>query len=335
MQSKYSILALTLLSSASWMSAQTTNWTNTGTGDWSTVSNWSSGLPSATVNAQINLGEAQVTTSAQAKLVTIGVATNGKLSVQTGAELITSDRLNLGLNGGTGTYEQSGGTVNVTEFRFNTNGSSMKITGGSFVSNAKSYLAISTNTSKGTTLSLEGGSLTINGNLVLARDGSGIFKVSGGSFSGTYLTSENNGSGEMQILGSGASSISFSTSIMAGALNTLMYSFDSGGVTTVEVGAHADLTGVTFVFDDMPGFSAQIGDTFTLVQSRNTAGNITIDENPTISSLGNYQFSLAVVDVDGYDTLQATVTAIPEVNTYGVLIGALTLGCLYSRRHRK
>ena len=70
--------------------AQTSTWTNTGSGNWTTPGNWDTGtVPSATVGADIeNGGTAVVTSSGQTVgLLQVGVTGTGSLLIQNGGTL--------------------------------------------------------------------------------------------------------------------------------------------------------------------------------------------------------------------------------------------------------
>ena len=311
--------------------AQTTIWQPAGSGDWNVGGNWDIGVPTAaTAQARIPQGEAVLSGAGIAQRVMLGIGgTGGTLRLEAGADLDATSRLEVGWAGsGAGTFIQNGGTTNANDLRMDSAGSTVTINDGTFTAAGKSFLSVGTPTDKTQTISVTGGSFTVQGNLVASRNGgSGVLEVSGGSVDIQGILSREgtlNNKGEFRVIGSAASSINIGNDILVDALDTMAFSLDSGGITPITVGDEADLPGVGFELDTIAGFSASIGDTFELLD----AGSIVnIDASPTVTNLGGYSFDVSTV-ADGAGTdLIATVTAIPEPTAAGLfaVAGALLL----------
>jgi hypothetical protein len=94
-----------------------TEWVGATTANWSSTGNWSSGVPSISMNAWVN-NEPMINGTATANSVFVGVDgndqenTDGSMTIATGALLTVEDTLYLGAEeGDLGTVIHSGGTV--------------------------------------------------------------------------------------------------------------------------------------------------------------------------------------------------------------------------------
>jgi T5SS/PEP-CTERM-associated repeat protein len=147
-----------------------TNWIHNGTGIWYTAANWSNGVPTSSINAQINNGgTAQVNSSlvpANACSLTLGfdIGNSGNVSLSGNATLSATNGIVVA-NKGTGT---------------------LTIGSGSAVTSGSSSIAVQAGqlwTSNGSVT--VNGTWTINGNLILGGGNSTLTVNSGGNVSGT------------------------------------------------------------------------------------------------------------------------------------------------------
>lgn len=317
-------------------SAQTVSWLPAGSGDWNVGTNWSGGsVPTAADDARINQGEAVLSGTGLASEIQIDLSGGGgSVRLESGAALDVGTNLDLYESG---TFVQNGGITNVGNFvRFRAPGTSLTISDGTFTSTDKVYVALAGTTDKSQTLTVDGGTFVSNSNLVLARNGtSGVLEVSGGSVDiNGFISIEGTSSnlGEVRVNGSAASSIDISVDILAGTLDTMAFSLDSGGITPITLGDDAFLSGVGFEFDTIAGFSASIGDTFELIDA---VDGVVIDASPTVTNLGGYTFDVSTVPDGAGTDLIATVTAIPEPASGGLALGLGGIAlALLSRRRR-
>ncbi len=200
------LMAAVVISFGPQVIAATISWTNSGTGDWITPANWSSGaLPVSPDDARITNGGIAVIESPQE--VSTGSITAGDVLGTTGTVRVLGGKLttlnsdiriggnNANPTGATGTFDQSGGIVAMSFANFNlgfgTNShGTYNLSGGSFYLNTAAATVVIAVGNRGFgTINQSGGELFIkaaNGFTQLGRNvatgsGFGTYNLSGGS----------------------------------------------------------------------------------------------------------------------------------------------------------
>lgn len=283
----------------------------------------------------VNGGELE--TSADYSAYKMYVGDEGTVGTVTQTDgTVTISRMYLSQDGGMATYDMSGGTLNVTssayigdggDCNFNLSGGTVNITAGTlYVGNeGEGYT---------TNLNITDGSL----NAVRVKCGAGSSRgagnvtISGGSFSVSKYLSMYSGSGStFKVSGSGATSISLAQLSIYD--ETLAIELDADGSTLIEVyGTSTDsykganISGSTLAIDTLADFDGVVGDVYDILWSATTI-NVA---DMTIVSLGDVDFSYAVVEdtVNGGEILQVTV--VPEPATMALL----TIGGVLLRRRK-
>lgn len=242
-----------------------TLWTNAGTGDWTTASNWSSGVPNSVTDATIeNGGAATLAGAAAASNLFVGsTGGNGTLSI-TGGSLAAGVHSYLGYNGGTGTASISGGSWSSTgQLLVGVFGNATLAISGGAVSAGESYIGyggIGTATVSNGAWTTAGnlligyapglaatGTLTVNSGTVTAdsitlagsQDGiiaaTGNINLNGGTLSTNYLTESN---------GSGGGHINFNGSELRALSNqAFLQGFEAGDLQILAGGAIINTNG--------------------------------------------------------------------------------------------
>lgn len=166
--------------------AQTT-WSNPGTGDWYTGTNWSDGAPTGSTSATIGLGGTSTISSgsASAGLVILGDTTGTGALNLTGGSLTTGSHLVLGTIGGNqGSLTVSGSNTSLTIGQNLAIGDS---SAGVFTLSAGQVTALVATLGGGNiaasgTATVSGGHLEIYQALVVGSSGGpGVLNISGGS----------------------------------------------------------------------------------------------------------------------------------------------------------
>jgi hypothetical protein len=178
-------------------------WTNVGTGNWNDAANWDLGIP-GNDDAQINNGGTAIIDDTQ--IVTTGFATMGVTTgssgtlKMTGGKITTNFDIRIGGNsttgGGTGVFEQTGGTVFMNGGNFNTgqgntSSGTYNMKGGLLTLSSGTIFTVGnrgtgTINQTGGTIYVRGGSAPLTAMVQLGRNaaagiGSGTYNLSAGS----------------------------------------------------------------------------------------------------------------------------------------------------------
>lgn len=214
-----------------------TLWTNTGTGDWGTGTNWDSGEPDQNDVATIdNGGTAQVTQNGERADGLI--IDNDSTVEQTGGSLTTYEG-GFEIKGG-GAYELSGG-----DLLDNDTSPSLDVfvgfeSSGSFIQTGGTFGVVNPR-------SISGG----HDDFVVGRNsgGDGLFRISGGSF---YLNHDNSdfsvgesndgAVGQFEVSGSNIDTIQIGRALRLRSNASTVFELDDGGVTPVRVGTREENT---------------------------------------------------------------------------------------------
>ena len=323
------LLASTALLIADPVAAQTTEWTAGAlTTDWYTSLNWTSGVPGAGVNANIDIlvpGTPVISggTAAVGSTLNVGLNASSQLTVQSAATLTTSATYIGAAATGIGTVTvQNGGTIW-------TNAGTLTVG----------------DAGKGTINVLTGGVVNGGSTVIAARTGStGTVTVDGtggtnSQFNADFLSVGSVGTGTLNVqaggvvifgsfggIGDGAGSHGTATVTGAGSkLNSngaLYVAYRGTGTLRVEAGGTVT-NGTTYI-----GFqSGALGDaTVTGSGSKLTAGTINVGTNATgtlqVAAGGRVESTTAII-ADNSGGSQATVTG---TDSRWVNSGALTVG---------
>lgn len=331
--------------------AATLTWSNTGTGDWFTASNWGGTLPAAGdtanirnggtatissgatpslgyINAGFNAGESgSITLSGGTLNVTnlaVGRTGTGTITIGAGAA-VNSDYPTLGVNaGGVGTVNVYGtlnktGATTLGYVGKSGTGTVNVYSGGSFTIDGPSGVIVGMN---GTgTVSVIGGSVSgTSFRMAGGSGGKGTFILDGGSVNLTGGFDMDNsaalGNATLQVIGSDGVFSVRDLLTKNNEYTVIDMVADAAGFTTIQASGILELNGTLNV-----DLSAYTGDFSTpVVLFENTSGAIsgTFD---TVNITGKSGVSLV------YN--EGTVTLIPEPATIGLfflgMVGVLTI----------
>ena len=286
------LMAVAMLFSISVANADDISWSGT-TGDWTTGGNWGGTVPGVGDIARVNnSGTAQLSAA------------------------VTVDKLYLGNSGGhVGTVEVSSGSLDVTVsdgFYIGDAGTgTLNISGGTVT--APDVVRIGRATSGDGTVVMTGGTFE-SGRLFLSSGGDGLLEVENSStLTVNGYVNMANGTGTFNVKGSGSTIELHRLVVNGGKGHTLNLSLDAGGISLIDVknmnagfgyDRQAILNDLEIVVDEMPGFSASLGDTFDVIKAEN---GITTNTDFSVTSLiDGLAFSATVVNISGSDTLRLT-----------------------------
>lgn len=236
MKSFSRIVALTFLLPAA-VSAQITEWTNSGTGNFGTAGNWSAGVPDSGSTARVtNGGTAVITDSQQAGGLFIGTSpsSSGFVEVASGGSLAFASTLSVaGGSASTGLLAVRSGTV---------------------TSNSAGVIALGIGSgagASGTAVISNGGAFSMAAGVALGTEGFGVLQIGEGGAAGT-LTADSirggqfGGSGQV-IFNHNEAAYSFGTRIGSSNAGSVISVIHNGpGVTTLSNGNSAYTAGTFF-----------------------------------------------------------------------------------------
>jgi len=344
---------LALLSVAS-LTAQTT-WTGAVDNNWNNASNWTSGTPDTntnTVRAIVALDGANLTMSTNGSGRLVQISGNGAVGPTLN---MTEDFVTTFSSFSVGSVDETGaaaagynGTVNHTSGAFSISGSAgtrrLSIAGaGGAATGTGTYNFGGLAAASSPSLTLSGGT---DVDIILGSSSgeTGNFNLSGFgtvNVSGTLRAAQFNGDANINIVGGNLdiNVNAFEMSQFAAGDTNLNVTMDSTGFSTINV-AGATSFGEGDAFFNLSlgsGFSASLGETFTIVSS----DSFGLLQGQTVAEFTNVADG-DTVTVDGYSflagydagdfTLQTTV--IPEPGTYALLAGMGALCSIMLRRRR-
>ena len=281
-----------MLLSISVANAADISWSGT-TGDWNTAGNWGGTVPGAGDIARVNnSGTAQLSAAA------------------------TVEQLYLGNSGGqTGTVEVSSGSLDVTlsdKFYIGVSGAgTLNISGGTVT--GPDVIRIGQSSGSDGSVVMTGGTFEC-GRLFVGNNGDGLLEVANNStLTVNGYVNMLNGTGTFNVKGSGATIELQYLAVNAGKGHSLNLSLDAGGISLIDVkdlnsgftyASKAILGDLKIVVDEMPGFSASVGDTFDVIKAED---GITTNTSISVASLiDGLAFSAAVINIAGSDILRLT-----------------------------
>lgn len=241
---------------------------------------------------------------------------NGSYTLS-GNGVLTSDWERVGYNQGTGVLTQSGGTNTVNNLLLGDNGGVSGFGGDG-------------------TYNLQGGQL-IAGVIDAVTDGNATFNFTGGTLAvGTFIGNLVNNGG---ILAPGASP---GTTVVQGD-----YSQGAAGALSIELGGTGaglfdvlQVTGTATLAGDLDvmlwnGFSAVAGDSFDIVSATNLSGGFDALNLATLGAglVWNVDY-LYDQDLAGTDYVRLSVQAVPEAETYAMMLAGLGLVGWAAKRHK-
>jgi hypothetical protein len=270
--------------------------------------------------------------------LTVGgsTATSTGSFTQTGGTNTATSSLNLGNFGSTGSYTQSGGINNVGSSHIGyLSGGTGTYTQSGGTHTVTYSLQIGYN---GTgTYNLQGGTLKAGSINTTNPGATAAFNFTGGTLAvGTFIGNLTNNGG---ILAPGASpgTTMVQGDYTQGATGTLSIELGGSGAGSFDVlavGGTATLAGtLDAVFWN--GFNATAGDSFDIVSATNLLGGF---DTLNLATLGTgLVWNVAYLydqDVAGTDYLRLSVQAVPEAETYGMMLAGLGLVGWAARRRK-
>ncbi|HEY0552250.1 MAG TPA: hypothetical protein VGF13_21800, partial [Verrucomicrobiae bacterium] len=319
------LLAAVVISFGPRIIAATISWTNSGTGDWITPANWSSGaLPVSPDDARITNGGIAVIESPQE--ISTGSVTAGDILGTTGTLRVLGGKLstlntdiriggnNVAPTGGTGTFDQQGGIVAMSFANFNLGfgiGShgTYNLSGGAFYLNTAGATVViavgnrgfgTVNQSGGEIFIKAGNGFTQLGRNIAAGTGFGTYNMSGGSLAtGRLIFGDAVGTAGISTNVfnlSGAGVVRAGTIYVKNTSASNYFNFTGGTLLTTNVGFPLRNSGgiLNPTFFDFG--NAAVTNTETMVS--NSIATLTISSNATTSYIQDPGGTLAI-DIAG------------------------------------
>lgn len=323
---------------------------------------------------QLTINTGGVVNSTGGTLTAGNVFSSGTITQSSGTNTVNNTLFLATRNGSTGTYNLNGGTLTVGlirsdstggAFNFNAgtlNAADLAVGGTSPLGNTLNMSAgkvVSVSNSltinSGSTLNMGGGALsvgsvanngitnftqaagitTVNGVLI-----SGVVDLQGGTLigNGNIVGSVSNSGGTLAMLSSpGSMNISGDyTQSSAGVFDVLMDGY--GSPTTLNVGGTANLHGtmsMSFLWGDF-GITAHLGDSFTILSASNLVGSFDVLNLASLAlDLAWKVDYLHDQDALGTDFVRLSVVAVPEPETYAMMLAGLGLVGVMVRRSKQ
>jgi T5SS/PEP-CTERM-associated repeat protein len=292
------LVALFALFAAAQPSRAQTAWTD-GDGDWFNAANWSNGVPTASIDAQLNNNPSSIANitvaGAAANELTLGSATgtNGAVKISLAGTLTTVAALNVGLSGN--------GTLTVSA-------------GGTLAAGNYTYVGNEASSTGTFTISDEGSTMSNGADVIVGATGHGTMSITGGADVSTVGVAVGPGIGSVGILtvdGVG-STLTASQSVRLGYGGTGTLNITNGGAVACQ---DADLglseaNGVGTVNVDGAG-SAWSYSGLMIVGGLGGTGTINVTNGGTVSAGnsadstvigGNVESATGAVTIDGADS---------------------------------
>ena len=327
------------------------------------------------VTNQLTINAGGVINSTGGTFTAGNVYSNGTITQSSGTTTIINALYLATSNGGTGTYNLNGGTLTVGSiqsdssggaFNFNAgtlNAANLAVGGTSPLGNtlnisANKVVSISNSLiiNPGSTLSMQGGALTVGG---VATNGLVNFKQIGGvttvngvlnssvvdlqggtlNGSGSIVGNVVNSGGTLAMLSSpGSMNIGGDYTQTSAGLFDVVLGFNSP--TTLNIGGTASLHGTLTVSFTYPnsnfGIYPHLGDSFTLLSAANLVGSFDIlnlaSLGPNLAWNVDYLFNQ---DSLGTDIVRLSVVAVPEPESYAMILAGLGLVGAVARRRKQ
>lgn len=181
---------------------------------------------------------------------------------------------------------------------------------------------------------LSGGEVTINHNIRMARDENhgarAYFVVSGGilNFNGTFnVSGADHSRQEFRVVGSGATSINTERMYFNKRNSSLVFELDADGVTPIQSSEWIDLRGGALKINTLPGFYAQVGDTFDIIYAAADLDwdGVQMDSTTRIDNLSPFfKFAAEAIigganDILRLEVVEVNLPDLEAINSAGLL----------------